>query len=53
MRGDMNVMPPIFFSENVIAVTMKFVWMIDTSFAIVRIFPHSFHHFQLTFATVE
>jgi hypothetical protein len=32
MRGGMKVMPPIFFSEN--------GWMIQTSFAIMRLFFH-------------
>jgi hypothetical protein len=36
MRGGMKVMPPVFFPENVIAITMKFVWMIYPSFAIMR-----------------
>jgi hypothetical protein len=33
-------MPPIFVSENVIAVTVKFTWMIHTSFEIMRILFH-------------
>jgi hypothetical protein len=34
----MKVMPPIFFLENVIAVTVKYMWLIRTSFAIVTQF---------------
>jgi hypothetical protein len=33
-------MSPVFFSENVIATTMKFTWMIHTSFAIMALFFH-------------
>jgi hypothetical protein len=33
-------MPPGFFSENVIALTVKFTWMIYISFAIMRLFFH-------------
>jgi hypothetical protein len=29
-----------FFSENVIAITIKFTWIIHTSFAIIRLFLH-------------
>jgi hypothetical protein len=31
VRGDTKVMPPIFLSENIIAVTMKFTWLLHTS----------------------
>jgi hypothetical protein len=30
----------IFFSENVIAITVTFTWMIHVSFAIMRLFSH-------------
>jgi hypothetical protein len=33
-------MPPVFFSGNVIAITLKFTWMVHTSFAIMRPFWH-------------
>jgi hypothetical protein len=45
----MNVMPPIFFSENVIALILKFTWMIHNSFAIMRLF---FHIVSIIFDTV-
>jgi hypothetical protein len=38
IRGSTKVMLPIFFSENVIVVTVKFTWMIHTHFAIMRLF---------------
>jgi hypothetical protein len=44
-RGGMKVMRPIFFSENVIAITMKFTWMIHASFAITRLFSTKFPSF--------
>jgi hypothetical protein len=54
MRGDTKVMPPGFFSENVIAITVKFAWISHTSFAIIRLFfLQGLHHFQHTFASVE
>jgi hypothetical protein len=37
MSGGTKVMPPIFFSENVTAITIKFTCMIHTSFAIMRL----------------
>jgi hypothetical protein len=40
MRGGTKVMPPIFFSENVTATTVKFTWMIHISFEIIRLFFH-------------
>jgi hypothetical protein len=44
---------PNFFSENVIAVRMKFTWMIHISFAIMTLFFYKDCHFQHTFANVE
>jgi hypothetical protein len=38
-NSNMKVMPP-FFSENVIAIALKFIWMARTSFAIMRLFFH-------------
>jgi hypothetical protein len=53
-RRPVQKMPPVFFSENLIAVNMKFTWIIHTSFAIIRLFfPQSPHHFQHSFANVE
>jgi hypothetical protein len=49
MRGGTKVMPSIFSSENVIATTMKFTWMIHTSFAIMRQF---FHKVTIIFNTL-
>jgi hypothetical protein len=49
MKGSTKAMPPIFFSENVIAITMKFTWMIHTSVAIMRIF---FHKVSIIFNTL-
>jgi hypothetical protein len=46
-------MPSIFFSENVIAMTAKFTWMIYKSSAIMRLFFHKFCHFQHAFASAE
>jgi hypothetical protein len=40
MRGSTKVMPPIFFSEIVIAVTLEFTWTIHTSVAIMGPFFH-------------
>jgi hypothetical protein len=42
-----------FFLRNIIAITLKFMWMIHTSFAIMRLFFLSLCHFQYTFASVE
>jgi hypothetical protein len=54
MRANTKVMPPIFFpSENVIAKTLKFTWMIHTSFAVMRPFFHRMCYFQLTFANIK
>jgi hypothetical protein len=39
-RGNIKLTPPIFFPENVTAITMEFTWMIHTSFAIIRLFFH-------------
>jgi hypothetical protein len=36
----MKVMSLFFFRENVIAITMKFTWMIRTSFVIMSLFFH-------------
>jgi hypothetical protein len=33
-------MLPNFFSKNVIAITMKFTWVIHTYFAIMKLFSH-------------
>jgi hypothetical protein len=33
-------MPPVLFSENIIAITMKFTCIIHTSFAVMRLFSH-------------
>jgi hypothetical protein len=42
-----------FFSENVIAITMKFIWIIHTYFANKRLFcPQTLLHFQHTFANL-
>jgi hypothetical protein len=49
MRGSMKVMPPVFSSQNVIAITMKCAWMIHTSFAIMGLF---FHKISVTFNTL-
>jgi hypothetical protein len=38
-RGGTKVMPP-FFSENVIAITIKFTQMIHGPFATIRPFSH-------------
>jgi hypothetical protein len=38
MRGSTKVKSPIFSPENVISVTVKFTWMIHTTFAIIRLF---------------
>jgi hypothetical protein len=35
-----KVMPTIFFSENIIAAIVKLMWMIHTSFTIMRLFFH-------------
>jgi hypothetical protein len=40
VRGGTKVMPPIFFLENLIAITVKFTWMFHTSVAIMRQFFH-------------
>jgi hypothetical protein len=49
--GDMKIMSPILFSENVTAITTTFTWIIHTSSAIIRpFFPQSLRHFQHTFA---
>jgi hypothetical protein len=40
MTGSMEVMPPIIFTESVIAMTMKFTWMTHKSSAIMRLFFH-------------
>jgi hypothetical protein len=39
--NSMKVIPSVFFSENVIAITMKFTWMIHASFAVMRLFFYS------------
>jgi hypothetical protein len=39
--GGTKVMPLVFF--NVTAITMKFTWIIHTSFAIVWLFSHNVH----------
>jgi hypothetical protein len=39
-RISTTVMPPVFFSENVLAITVKFTWVIHTCFAAVRLFFH-------------
>jgi hypothetical protein len=53
-RDVAEVMPPIFFSENVIEVTLKFARIIHTSFGINEaVFPQSLCYLHDTFATVE
>jgi hypothetical protein len=42
-----------FLSENIIARAMKFIWMICTAFAIMRLFFHSLCHFQHTLPTLS
>jgi hypothetical protein len=39
-REGAKVMPPAFFSESVIAITMKFTRMFHIPFAIMRLFCH-------------
>jgi hypothetical protein len=39
-KGSVKLVPPIFLSENVVAITMKYTWMIYSSFAITRLFFH-------------
>jgi hypothetical protein len=51
--GSMKVMPPIFFSENVIAVAMKFTWMIHISFEIMRLFFHKVAIFNMLLPTLK
>jgi hypothetical protein len=36
----MKVLLPFLFSENVIVITLKFTWIIHTSFAVMRLFFH-------------
>jgi hypothetical protein len=40
MRGSTKIIPPVLFSETVTAITIKFKWMIHTSFAVRRLFFH-------------
>jgi hypothetical protein len=40
MKGDMKVIPPIFFLETIITVTMKFMCIMGTSFTKWRLFFH-------------
>jgi hypothetical protein len=40
VRGGTKVMLKVFFLEHVIAITVKFTWMIQISFAIMRLFFH-------------
>jgi hypothetical protein len=45
----MKAKPSIFFSEDVIAITMKITWMIHTSLAIMSLF---FHKVSVIFNTL-
>jgi hypothetical protein len=49
VRDGTEVMTPVFLSENVIAITVKFTWVIHTSFAIMRLF---FHRVSIIFNTL-
>jgi hypothetical protein len=49
MTDGTKAMAPIYFSENIIAITVKFTWMIHTSFAIMRLF---FHRVSVIFNTL-
>jgi hypothetical protein len=42
MRGGTKVMPPIFFSETIITIIMKFMHNMGTSFKNLRLFFHKF-----------
>jgi hypothetical protein len=46
-------MPPIFFSENIIAITLKFTYMIHKILPLWGYFLQSRRHFQHTSANVE
>jgi hypothetical protein len=48
-RDGAEIMPPVFFSENVIAITMKVTLMIHTPFATMRLF---FHKVCIIFCTL-
>jgi hypothetical protein len=48
-REGAKVMPPTFFSENVISVTVNFTCMIHRAFAVMRLF---FHKVYVTFSTL-
>lgn len=52
-RGSTKRKPPIFFAENVTAITMEFICMIHTSFAIKLFFPQNLRHFKLISANIE
>jgi hypothetical protein len=47
MKGGTKVMPPIFFSENVTAITIKCTWAIHTSFEITRLFFCAYHKWHM------
>jgi hypothetical protein len=51
--GSMKEMPPIFFSENVTVITIKFTSITHTSFAVMRPFSTKSPSFSTHFSNVE
>ena len=49
MKASTEVMPPIFFSETVVTVTMKFTYNGYILYKVKIIFPQNLLHYQHTF----
>lgn len=50
-RDSIKVIPPIFFSETITTIIIKFTYIIGTNSKVEIIFPHSIPHYQHTFTT--